>query len=222
MMKYVVCSMAVLFLVATAAPAHEGHPSGAGEIMFERFPTHPGLYQPPVAKLIEEGIVEKYGLEEFAAVVLTNELHQHVGIYTVLGAKMGVRAREVLQAPARQVKAVMETTTEQPFACALDGIQMALGSTFGQNLIEVADNEEPAIAGTFTWAARRVRITLDPEYQAKLKGMIMAAREKHGDLTPAYFDEIAVRCYEVWAAWDRVTVFKIEMTRLEEAAETAK
>jgi pyrimidine-specific ribonucleoside hydrolase len=208
-------------LAAGAALAHEGAPQGPGKVMFLEFPADPARYTPPVAALLEDGVVARYGLEEFAAVVLTNELHQHIGIYTVLGAKMGVRAREVLQAPSRAVHARMDTTRRQPVACALDGIQMALGSTFGQNLIEAPDRDEPRVAGAFTWRDRRVRLALKPEFAARLWEMILQARERHGDLTPGYFNEIEERSYEVWREWDRVEIFELEMTRLD-TPETAE
>lgn len=209
------CLALGMVLAAGAALAHEGAPQGPGKVMFLEFPTDPARYTPPVAALLEGGIVERYGLEEFAAVVLTNELHQHIGIYTVLGAKMGVRAREVLQAPSRAVRARMDTTRRQPFACALDGIQMALGSTYGQNLIEAPERDEPRVSGAFTWRDRRVRLALKPAFEARLWEMILQAREGHGDLTPAYFNEIEERSYEVWRDWDRVEIFDLEMTRLD-------
>lgn len=197
-----------------ATSAHMTGPQGAGKLMFKQFPTDPSVFTPPVAQLLENGIIERYGLEEFAAIVLTNELHQHIGIYTVLGAKMGIHAREVLRAPTRSIHVVMETTKKQPFACTLDGVQMAIGSTYGQNLIEVGENDQPAVAGTFTWEGRQVRLALQPEFQEKLRAIIMAAREAHGDLTIAYFDEIEQHCYKIWSDWDRARIFDIELRRV--------
>jgi pyrimidine-specific ribonucleoside hydrolase len=200
------------------ATAHVTGPQGAGKLMFQQFPTDPAYYTPPVAQLLENGIIERFGEEEFAAVVLTNELHQHIGIYTVLGAKMGIHAREILRAPTRSIHVVMETTLKQPWACTLDGVQMAIGSTLGQNLIEIAANEQPAVAGTFTWEGRRVRLALKDEYQTQLRDIILKAREAHGDLTPAYFDDIEQHCYTVWAKWDRGRIFEVALSHVEATA----
>ena len=201
----------VLACAVCVSYAHTTGPQGAGRLMFQRFPVEPDVYMPPVAKLLEEGIVERFGEDEFAAIVLTNELHQHIGIYTVLGAKMGIYAREILRAPTRSIHVVMETTRKQPWACTLDGVQMAIGSTYGQNLIDVSDNAEPAVAGAFTWTDRQVHLALKPEYQERLHAIIVQAREAHGDLTPAYFHEIEDHCYIIWAEWDRGQIFEAEL-----------
>jgi len=44
-------------------------------------------------------IIEAHGLEEWKAVLLTNELRRHFGMCSIIGAKMGIRVREVLNAP---------------------------------------------------------------------------------------------------------------------------
>ena len=41
--------------------------------------------------------IQRYGEEEWRAVTLTNEIHGHLGIYSTLGAKMGIRARELFR-----------------------------------------------------------------------------------------------------------------------------
>lgn len=38
-------------------------------------------------------------MQEWTAVLLTNELHRHLGMWNIVGAKMGIRAMEVLTAP---------------------------------------------------------------------------------------------------------------------------
>jgi len=98
---------------------------------------------------------------------------------TVVGAKMAVRARELMHAPMRQVRIVAETGPEPPFACAVDGMQAALASTYAQQLIEAPETDTPTLAATFTLS----------------------------NLTPAYFDAIENYCYEVWADFDRQVIF---------------
>ena len=178
--------------------------------VLKRFPVEPDFYCAEAAELFSKGIVEKHGQEEWAAVVMTHELHQHVGIYTVLGAKMGVRAREVLNAPTRAVHVTAETGPEPPISCAIDGIQASLGSTLAQKLIDVPKVTEPRVAATFEYKGRRIRLSLQPEYQRKVTGMIKAAIEEHGNLTPAYFHEIEDRCFNVWADFDRHKIFSMD------------
>jgi pyrimidine-specific ribonucleoside hydrolase len=178
--------------------------------MLKQLPTDPEAYQPPVAALVEQGIPEKYGEEEWAAVVFANEIHQHVGILTVVGAKMAVRARELLDAPVRTVKISSETGPEPPQACALDGMQAAIGSTFGQKLISAPPVTHPQVAATFVYGERSLRLALKPEYQARVGKYIAEAIASHGNLTHEYFEQIEENCYEVWAEFDRREIFDVQ------------
>ena len=57
---------------------------------FNNFATHPSRLLPDVrdpAQLIQA----RHGLEEWKAAVLTSELHRHLGTYSIVGAKMGLR-----------------------------------------------------------------------------------------------------------------------------------
>lgn len=168
------------------------------------------LYNAEAAALIREDIPAKYGTEEWNAIVLTHEFHQHVGIYTLLGAKMAVRAREVLGAKMRAVKVISETTRQQPFACMVDGLQVGLGSTLGQNLITVPDAAAPAVAARFEYDGHRIRLSLKPEYAERLTKIIEDARQAHGDLTPEYFHAIEKASYNVWKTFDRKEIFELE------------
>ena len=142
--------------------------------------------------------------------MLTHEFHQHVGIYTVLGAKMAVRAREVLEAPMRTVAVTAETGTAQPLSCMVDGLQVGLGSTLGQNLIRVPERKKPEVAAQFTYKGRTIRLSLKPEYQARIGQIIQEARAQYGNLTPAYFHAVGHASYSVWAEFDRKEIFEVE------------
>ena len=168
-------------------PVSHEVPASPGErplAVLKQFPLDPEWYKPEAAELLRKGILEKYGKEEWSAVVLTHELHQHTGIYNVVGAKMGVRAREILEAPTRAVHVTAETGVEPPISCAVDGLQASLGSTLAQKLIDVPETSDPRVAATFEYEGRRVRLALKPEYRKKVAGIIKTAIEKHGRLTP--------------------------------------
>lgn len=182
-------------------------------------PVKAEAYQGPAADLVKRGVPEKYGHEEWFAVVLAHELHQHAGIMTVVGAKMAVRARELLQAPPRSVKVTAQTGTEPPYACALDGLQAGLGSTFGQHLIEAPPVEEPRLAAVFEHDGRRIKLSLRPDYQLQISQFIRGAIEAHGNLTADYFEEIEAQSYRVWAEFDRAEIF-VEEDLSEPASDT--
>jgi pyrimidine-specific ribonucleoside hydrolase len=147
---------------------------------------------------------------ERAAVVLTNEVHQHVGIYSIMGAKMGVRARELLDAPTRAVNVTVETGERPPVSCVIDGLQVALGSTLAQNLMHVPAPTEPRVAAVFEYKGRRLRLSLRPEFQRQIDEIIAAAVKECGDLTPRYFQRIEAFSYRVWAEFDRRAIFSEE------------
>jgi pyrimidine-specific ribonucleoside hydrolase len=205
----IVAGVAAGRVLAEEPVSHEGSAS-PGErplAVLKQFPLAPEWYKPEAAELLRKGILEKYGQEEWTAVVVTHELHQHTGIYNVVGAKMGVRAREILNAPTRAVHVTAETGVEPPISCAVDGLQASLGSTLAQKLIDVPETSDPRVAATFEYEGRRVRLALKPQYRKKVEGIIKAAIEKHGRLTPAYFHEIEDRCFDVWAEFDRHEIF---------------
>lgn len=175
--------------------------------VLKRFPLDPDFYCLQAADLLRNGILEKYGLEEWVATVIAHELHQHVGIYTVVGAKMGVRAREILNAPTRAVHVTVETGTEPPVSCVIDGLQGSLGSTLAQRLIQVPKVPVPRIAAVFRYEDQAIRLSLRSEYDKRIEQTIKTAIENHGNLTPAYFHEIEDRCFDVWAEFDRREIF---------------
>jgi pyrimidine-specific ribonucleoside hydrolase len=174
------------------------------------FPLDASSYQAPTAELVKAGIPEKFGHEEWAAVVLTNEVHQHVGIYSIVGAKMGVRARELLDAPTRAVNVTVETGGRPPVSCVIDGLQVALGSTLAQNLMHVPAPTEPRVAAVFEYKGRRLRLSLKPEFQRQIDEIIATAVKECGDLTPPYFQRIEAFSYRVWAEFDRRAIFSEE------------
>jgi len=208
-----VLGVIVLGVPAAMAPsaAHEtGHSGAAGQRQFQVLKTLPeeaAAYQGPAAALVAAGIPQRYGQEEWAAVVMAHEFHQHIGIMTVIGAKMAVRARELLNAPGRAVNVVTETGPQPPYSCAIDGIQAAIGSTYAQQLIAAPPVETPRLAATFEYKDRKVRLALKPAYAKRIGEQIQAAIEAHGDLTPAYFKAIEDFSYTVWAEFDRREIF---------------
>jgi hypothetical protein len=91
----------VILYWSTSANAHDPV-EPRSMICFKEFPTDPALFSDDMKPYVSK-IIAKHGFEEWKAVVLTNELHHHMGLWSILGAKMGVRARELLNAPFDEV-----------------------------------------------------------------------------------------------------------------------
>jgi len=113
------------------------------------------------------------------------------------------------------VKIVAETGDEEPFSCAVDGLQVGLASTYAQGLIEAPPSDSPRLAASFTWSGKTLRLALKPEYAKRIRQYIHSAIQAHGNLTVAYFEEIERNCYEVWADFDRREVFEETWTETE-------
>lgn len=216
-MRFAAIMVAIIVLMSSTVSVADEHADVAKPSKGERtfhilnaLPLDVSSYQPATADLVKAGIPEKFGHEEWAAVVLTNEVHQHVGIYTILGAKMGVRAREILEAPPRAVNVTVETGGKPPVSCVIDGLQVALGSTFAQDLIHAPACGDPRVAAVFEYKARKVRLSLKPEVQKGIAEFIAKAVKDCGDMTPAYFQQIEAYSYRVWAEFDRNAIFDEE------------
>ncbi len=215
------CGTLTLMLAFCAvANEHAGLDGAArpGERLFhilKDLPDAPASYQEPAARLVRAGVPDKHGHEEWAAIVMAHEFHQHPGIMTVVGAKMAIRAKELLDAPTRAIHVTVETGAKPPLACAIDGIQAAIASTLAQELITVPETAQPRPAATFRYKDRAVRLALREEYATQLKGYIAQAIQDFGNLTPAYFEEIEKHSYTVWADFDRTEVFVEEWRQRE-------
>ena len=55
-------------------------------------PVDPEFYFDDVKPSVNE-IINKYGIDEWTSGVLANELHRHLGVFAIIGVKMGIRAR---------------------------------------------------------------------------------------------------------------------------------
>ena len=130
-----------------------GHPADAHldsrhAVVLKMFPHDPAMFKPDVAPHVNR-IIRKHGVEEWKATVLTNELHRHLGIYSLIGAKMGVRAREILRAPFDALKVVSHAGNKPPLSCMNDGLQVATGASLGRGTIKI-ESENPRPAATLS------------------------------------------------------------------------
>ena len=70
------------------------------------------------------------------------EFHGHLGPYLVLGMKMGLLAKNKLNATPFEIKAEIHTERKTPRSCILDGIQFTSGCTLGKGNIDVVESDE--------------------------------------------------------------------------------
>ena len=96
----------------------------------------------PAIEAMAERTIARWGKEEWRAVILTNEIHGHIGIYSTIGAKMGIYALELLSRlcnKAEELKVLSFAGSRPPISCFNDGLQISTGATLGHGAIESAE-----------------------------------------------------------------------------------
>jgi pyrimidine-specific ribonucleoside hydrolase len=174
-------------------------------VVLESYPVDPSMMRPDVGPLVPT-LIERHGMEEWKATWLTNELHRHLGIYSIIGAKMGVRARELLGASVDEVRVLSEAGSSPPLACLNDGLQVSTGASLGRGTISVRE-DEPRVAAEFASGDRKVHLRLREDVVERIRGDIRQALADHGKLTPAYFARVRELALEYWAELDRSEIF---------------
>ena len=193
---------AYLKLLGLAADFHLSH---RHTVVLKAFPDDPSLFRKDVMPHVEK-IIEKYGLEEWKACLLTNEFHRHLGIYSLIGAKMGIRAREILEAPFDRLRVVSFAGNGPPLSCMNDGLQMATGASLGRGAIQVS-SAGPLPAAAFLYDNKKLTLSLKPALTKKIKGDIKKALSQFRGLNPEYFAHIRKLSIRYWLNLNREDIF---------------
>ena len=146
----------------------------------------------------------RFGTEEWKCVRLTHKIHGHVGIYAILGAKMGVYARERLGTPLRVVSFAGHTP---PVSCLNDGLQMGARATLGHGNIEVAPSDRQEVKARFQGPEKSLTLQLKPRYAAQVEADIRHGVEQYGH-TPPYWKYVRKLALQYWSQWDREELFE--------------
>ena len=106
-------------------------------IVFNRFPDNREMFDYDVREILDSAIT-RYGYEEWKANVMTDEFHGHLGVFSIVGAKMGIRAREYFGVGTDMLKVISYAGSIPPYSCLNDGIQVSTGATLGMGTIQLA------------------------------------------------------------------------------------
>jgi pyrimidine-specific ribonucleoside hydrolase len=174
-------------------------------VVLRRYPTEPQAFRPDVRPLVKQ-IIARHGLEEFKAALLTNELHRHLGTFSILGAKMGIRAREVLGANLDQLTVESWAGQQPPLSCFNDGLQVATGASLGRGTIQVRQGD-PIPAATFRYGSKTLTLRLKDDIFRRIRGQQQALVKRFGGLGPEYFREIRASSLKHWLELNRREIF---------------
>lgn len=178
-------------------------------IVFNRFPSQREMFNYDIRPIIDSAIA-RYGYEEWKANVMTDEFHRHLGVFSIVGAKMGTLARELFGVGADMLVVTTYAGTSPPYSCLNDGIQVSTGATLGMGTIHLAKQSKTKPSAIFTYRDRSIKISLKKEYLEQADADINEGILKFGLMDDGYWKLIRHNALKYWLAWDRNKIFDIE------------
>ena len=176
--------------------------------VLDSLPETPAFYREDIRPIVTESI-RRYGTEEWYAGVLASEFHHHLGVFAIIGVKMGMRAREYFGAGLDEMTIVSHAGTHPPVSCMNDGLQASTGATLGHGLITVARDSFPVPAAEFTCLGNTIRIELKPEIKTAIASAVRHLKETYGLSSDEYWDHLRDLTIEKWSTLDRHRIFTI-------------
>ncbi len=180
--------------------------------VIKEFPADPGFYFDDLSGSVT-AIIEKYGIDEFSSCVISNELHRHLGVFTVIGVKMGIRAREYFATGVDEFTVRSLAGSTPPISCFNDGIQVSTGATPGHGLLTVVNDQPARPSAEFTYLSRTVRLTLKPEQSEKIISELKEFNFVYGLDSNTYWELVRKNSIKYWLSMDRHEIFDIEVVR---------
>jgi pyrimidine-specific ribonucleoside hydrolase len=176
-------------------------------IIFSSFPTEPGMFEEDVATIARE-IIERHGLKEWKIMVLTNEFHEHLGIYSILGAKMGLRAREYFNVGIDELKIESFAGKQPPVSCMNDGLQVSTGGTLGHGTITLGEGAVFPKA-RFAFKNRIIELNIREDIRQQIKKDVGFGVKTYGLDSTEYWDYIRELALGYWLELNRFKIFDI-------------
>lgn len=177
--------------------------------VIKMFPSDPSFYSADVEPFVSD-IIMKYGTDEWASAVITNELHRHLGVFSIIGVKMGIRAREFFDTGVDEFKTVSFAGSNPPLSCINDGLQVSTGSTPGHGLLAVINDTPSLPSAEFTYMNRKIRLTLKPHIAEKIAAELKEINFVNGLDSNIYWELVRKNSLKYWRDLDRHEIFIIE------------
>jgi pyrimidine-specific ribonucleoside hydrolase len=178
-------------------------------VVFNRFPGQREMFNYDVRPIVDSAIA-RYGYDEWKANVMTDEFHGHLGVFSIVGAKMGIKARELFDVGPDELKVVTYAGSRPPYSCLNDGIQVSTGATLGMGTIRLASDSIARPSAVFTCKGRSVRISLKKEYLDRVDADIREGIVKFGLMDDGYWKLVRRNALKYWLEWDRDVIFDME------------
>jgi inosine-uridine nucleoside N-ribohydrolase/formylmethanofuran dehydrogenase subunit E len=180
-------------------------------VVFNRFPDQREMFNYDVRPIIDSAIA-RYGYDEWKAIVMTDEFHGHLGIFSIVGAKMGIKAREFFGVGTDEMEVITYAGSEPPYSCLNDGIQVSTGATLGMGTIHLASDSINRPSALFTYNNRSILISLKKEYLEKVDADIKEGIVRFGLMDDGYWKLVRRNAIKYWLEWDRDKIFDLVQT----------
>jgi pyrimidine-specific ribonucleoside hydrolase len=178
----------------------------------KKMPADTSFYMPDIQPFVND-IRNRYGEDEWTSGVIANELHRHLGVFAIIGVKMGIRAREFFCTGVDEMVVTTHAGSTPPLSCMNDGIQVSTGATPGHGLLTVAP-DQPFFAGAdFTYKDRTIRITLRKELAEKVSSELKEINFIYGLDSDIYWELVRKNSVRYWMQFDRHDIFDIEVIK---------
>lgn len=179
-------------------------------VIITEMPRNNALLSADVAPIAEQ-IIQKYGYTEYKLVLLTSEMHSHLGIYSIIGAKMGLRILEYLHVGLDEVTIVSNAGSEPPLSCLNDGLQIGAGTTIGYGAITVSAEKDVSPSAIVNYNGRKLHFKVKDDLKREIASDVMALVQKHGLESDVYWSEIRRLAIEkYWKEKNRFVIFEVE------------
>jgi pyrimidine-specific ribonucleoside hydrolase len=176
-------------------------------VLFDHFPATG--YRQDVLE-IRPRALERHGEQEWRAITLTAEMHGHLGIFAVLGVKMGLAALEHFASMEEPLHLLSYAGTTPPLSCMNDGLQVATGATLGHGQICISKEGPARVMALFQRSDKALRLRLKADYDTLLKSELEEMVKQCGRRTPSYWLEMRKMALRWWLEWDRHQIFATE------------
>ena len=168
--------------------------------------------RPDVSKRMDH-IIARHSQTEWFAQLVMNELHEHLGAYSIIGVKMGLHAMELLNAPQHGMKVVSHVILRPPVSCLNDGIIVATGCTPGRVLFSQGEVDPSSVKVTFTYNNRTITLELKDQYRNKIQREINNLRRFYSLEDHVYWIGVRNIGLDIWENWHRRELFKIVVAK---------
>lgn len=159
-----------------------------------------------------DAILAANGPDEWFAQLLLNELHEHLGAYSIIGVKMGLRAAELLNAPQHAMTVVSSAPAEQPVSCLNDGLLVSTGSTPGRGLFSHTPGPPGTVVASFAYNGRTVELRLKDEYRTRIRTAIQGLLRHTTLEDDEYWEGVRELGLDIWQSWHRRDLFEARFT----------